>query len=118
MEILVTNFDHGGLKKVICSENSEACYSLHSLWDSEILKMSTNAGFEQSIITEYEEDFDLKHVCTRLNQFICTLYDFPDNITVDQYIEKFDSLSIFLVRIASYNIANILNSKIVYPESI
>ena len=91
----------------LCSTENDTCWSLHALWDAEILKLimhknSHNEGNSSS--------FNLEKWCLELNAYICKLYDFPKNYSIEQYVEKYKTISLYFVKMAVGNIANILNS--------
>lgn len=97
------------MKRKICDKNAETCWSLHALWDAEILKSIR----EIDLFLYWESDnftFDMEVWALRLNQYICKIYDYPENFGLEEYIDKFRFTALLLVYEAARNTAAILNS--------
>lgn len=111
--VLVTNYERGGMKRKLCYKNSITCWSLHALWDAEILKSISEIelNFNYSISDSFP--FDVKDWALQLNQLICKIYDYPKDkdFGLEEYVDKFKFIALFLVEKAAKNTAVILNSK-------
>lgn len=109
---IVTNYDRGGMNRKLCSKSYlESCWSLHALWDAEILKwLSKNEKIE---LMKREENihFDVVQWTSELNKLVCQFYDYPEEFGIEEYVDKFKDIAMLLVQKASVHSAAILNSK-------
>lgn len=99
------------MKRKLCTSDEKVCWSLHALWDAEILKLVAD---ETETVTRHIADFDLANWCNELNNFICELYEYPEQFTIEDYVYKYKNISLYLVEKATANIAAILNSKALF----
>lgn len=116
---LVTAFERGGMNRKLCTADKMECWSLHALWDAEILKLISNENDafdlwkEEKISFEIsgEKFFELENWCIELNYYICKLYEYPNNFTIENYVQKYKYYSLYFVKKAVENISNIINLK-------
>lgn len=113
---LVTNYDKGGMNKKLCSKNSGICWSLHALWDAEILKSIDKNEFFDSHDSYGTKSFNIEETSIRLHKYICQFYEFPDDFELEDYVDKFKGIALYLVEEAAKNLALILNSKFMTPR--
>lgn len=104
------------MRRRLCSGTSSECWSLHALWDAEMLKMIDPINIVVSD-SENEEAYDIEKWAFQINKVICTIYVYPEYFDMEDYVEKFKSISVNLVKRASSHIASVLNSKATkYPR--
>ena len=106
---LVTAFEKGGINRKLCFRESKTCWSLHALWDAEMLKIIENDNLAETD-SENNLKFDIERWVVRINKIICKIYEYPKHFKIEDYVEKFRKISIYLVKTASTNIAAVLNS--------
>lgn len=94
-------------------KDEQLCWSLHALWDAEILKLITEDNIKTTFSECNESYFDLEDWCSLLNYYICKLYEYPENYSIEEYSRKYKYLSLYFVKMAAMNTASILNSRIV-----
>lgn len=94
----------------------ETCWSLHALWDAEILKLINENTDLSFLDSEGNTSFDVKKWATQLNQYICKIYDYPDDFGLEDYVDKFQLTAVLLVGKAAYNTAAVLNANIRTPR--
>lgn len=100
------------MNRKLCSTGCEnTCWSLHALWDAEILKFLSKKKNVESTKCEENSEFDVVQWTFELNGLVCQFYDYPDDYGMEEYIEKFKGIALLLVRKASDNSAAILNSR-------
>ena len=108
----MTNFEKGGLKQILCSRHGKICWSLHALWDAEILKlMDHRLDIDLKTNGLRINVFDVESWSIKLHNLICTLYYYPKYFTIEQYIDKYGNLSKLLVYLAAFNVARIINER-------
>jgi hypothetical protein len=109
---VVTNYDRGGMNKKLCSKAfSGTCWSLHALWDAEILKFLSENEKIELMKREENNQFHVVQWTSELNKLVCQFYDYPDDFGIEDYVDKFKEAALLLVRKASVHSAAILNSK-------
>lgn len=105
------------MKRKLCFKNSTYCWSLHALWDAELLKM-----IKPIDLTEFDRiksaKFDIEKWAIHMNRLVCEIYQYPDDFGIEEYVEKFKNVSIYLIKMASSNIASLLNTKGLDPRQI
>lgn len=106
----MTAFERGGMERKLCSRTSSECWSLHALWDAEMLKIIDQFQIFESD-SENEERYGIDKWAVQINKIICKIYVYPEYYFIEDYVEKFKNLSVNLVKKASYHIASVLNSK-------
>lgn len=103
------------MNRKLCFKNSSYCWSLHALWDAELLKM-----IKPIDIIEFDQiksmKFDIEKWAIQMNRLVCEIYQYPDDFGIEEYVEKFKNISIYLVKMASSNIASVLNTKGLDPR--
>lgn len=112
------------MHRKICDGNGDLCWSLHALWDAEILKLTykTNNNYSlldpefnihipDYLLPKLNLNFDLKFLTLRMNHFLCIIYMCPTNLSIQAYAEFHKDLALYLINLASRNTAVILNSK-------
>lgn len=122
------------MQRKICNGNGELCWSLHALWDAEILKLTYNNNnttnynnntnynnINGSLKQETKSynpdsdslhfDFDLKFWTLKMNRILCIIYMSPTNTSIQKYAEYHKYLALNLINLVSRNTAAILNSK-------
>lgn len=98
------------MDRVLCSNNkSGICWSLHALWDAEILKRIDPSELEKERIAT-KKTFNIEKLTMKLNELVCEVYDYPEYYGIEDYVQKYKNISVYLVRMASINISNILNA--------
>ena len=110
------------MHRKICDGDGRLCWSLHALWDAEILKLTyTNINnnlllepkfnISDYLLSKYNLRFDLKFLTFRMNHILCIIYTCPANLSIQEYANYHKDLALYLINLASRNIAAILNSK-------
>lgn len=109
------------MNRKLCNFDGKTCWSLHALWDAEILKQTSVS--ERNIIllsTEYKEEGEVFEDVTNrtilewaqeMNSFICLIYSMDDHLSlnIEDYSYYMKGLAIYLVDLAAKRIARILN---------
>ena len=113
---LVTDYDRGGINRKLCDKNLGTCWSLHALWDAEILKLVNENKMFSFLDSEDNISFEVKDWAMELNQYICKIYDYPDSFGIEEYVDKFKLTALFLVGKAANNTAAVLNSNFKTPR--
>lgn len=86
--LLVTGFQKGGLERELCKGDRSVCFSLHALWDAEMLKF-TGLALRHPISPT---PFNLKKSLMSLNRHVCELYVIGKNDDLEKYSAKFAPL--------------------------
>lgn len=111
----MTAFEKGGMRRQLCNGAGDVCWSLHALWDAEILKLlfKNNYLLRNSFIyfnlASSNFNFDLKSWALKMNRFLCIIYQSPTNISIQNYAEIHKDLALHLILLAARNTASILN---------
>lgn len=111
----MTSFERGGMNRKLCTKDGGTCWSLHALWDSEILKLIESTIINQMQFPTSMMYFDIESWVRFLNSVLCKAYEFPNYYTIDDYKNKYSFISLFLARTAALHTAMLFNSK-VYPH--
>lgn len=103
----VTGFERGGLDLKICSKTQPKCWSLHALWDAEILKsvivpssLTTvkNGNVKKLLLVKFR----------KMNRILCKIYEFDSRISLEGYKKAFGPLATQLVIEAGEMVASVL----------
>ena len=112
ISILVTAFEKGGIKRQLCSKRNKQCWSLHSLWDAEMLKIDEH---EFMMCARNEKLFDVTVKAEEMSQILCLAYDYPEYYKLENYVIKYRGIMKKLVVEAAAATSDVLNSRIQYP---
>lgn len=104
------------MNRKLCNKNLGTCWSLHALWDAEILKSINENRTFSFLDSEDHISFGVEDWAMQLNQYICKIYDYPDDFGLEEYVDKFKLTALFLVGKAANNTAAVLNTNCRTPR--
>lgn len=93
----------------LCSYKSLECWSLHALWDAEMIKL------EESDLNMYGKKlkrFDVLAQAQKMSEILCLAYDYPRFFYLENYVIKYRSVMKSLISDAAIRTAEILNGRI------
>lgn len=103
----LTGFERGGLNRKLCSATTQECWSLHALWDAEILKSITAPTSFKKVNTRNIRKRLLLQF-RKSNRLLCKIYKFNSEMSLEYYKTTFGPLAARIILEAGEMVAAVL----------